>query len=172
MKKSIFIALPLFLAVVTFAATKPKSDSEKITYFECKVKEPAEKGKKTIDVTVRFAVKGLNLFEGKGELLQYPGSSEDAGMIYVSPDEVGKGKKAYVTIMSNLNGQGGDLRIEGSQIRLWGDGDGYQFTDLVIWNADSDDDVLEGYVHDYGSAYGKEETFKQFIKCKKSAKAF
>ena len=75
-------------------------------------------------------------------------------------------------MMTNLNGQGGDLRIEDDSIRLWGDGDGYEFTDLVIWDADQEGPDYEGYVRDYGPTYGDTEHFKQFIKCKSSNKPF
>lgn len=169
MKKSVLFVLPLLLTNLVFASTpKSKPAADVTTYFECKVKEPLEKSKKTIDVTVKFAVKNLDVFDGKGELLQYPGSSEDSGMVHVSPAEIGKGKNAIVPMMTNLNGQGGDLRVGNGQVRLWGDGDGYQFTDLVIFDADEDRESYDGYVRDYGDTYGDTETFKQFIKCKKS----
>ncbi len=84
-------------------------------------------------------------------------------MILVEPEEG--------TSMSNLNGQGGDLRLGYDTLRLFGDGDGYQFTDLVLWDTNDEDKTeLEGYVRDYGPARGDEESFKQFIKCKKSKK--
>lgn len=137
------------------------------SYFSCVVNEPAGKNK-TVKVTVKFAVKGLEAWEGKGELLAYPGTSNDMGAIFVAPQEV----KDTFTLMMNLNGQGGDLRLENGHLRLFGDGDGIRFTDLVIWNVDdeTEDGKLEGYVRDYGPAYDGKETFKQFIKCKRSNK--
>ena len=54
-------------------------------------------------------------------------------------------------------------------MKLWGDGDGYQFTDLVLWDVDDNESVLEGYVRDYGPTYDDKETFKQFIKCERSS---
>lgn len=137
-----------------------------MSYFSCTVKEKIEK--KNVTVTVKFAVKNLDALRDKGELVQYPGTSEDSGMISVTPTESGD----RFTMMSNLNSQGGDLRVGGDDIRLFGDGDGYQFTDLVMWDVSSAEvgDTLEGYVRDYGPAYGDDESFKQFIKCKRNSK--
>lgn len=155
MRSALYFVL-LLLSVQTFAAPK-----ETITYFACEVKESSKQV-----VTVKFAIKNLNTFKGTGELLNYPGANEEFGAISVTPEEV----NGRYPMMSNLNGQGGDLRIEGNNLRLWGDGDGYQFTDLVVWDPDSgeDSDVFEGYVRDYGPAYGDSKTFKQFITCKRS----
>lgn len=159
----------LFFPLIAFFVFQVSSASAAITYFSCTVFEPLKKNK-TIEVIVKFAVEDLDLFKKKGTLIQYPGTDEDQenGMIIVSPEKIGK----RLTLMTNLNGQGGDLRIEGDDLRLFGDGDGYQFTDLVIWDADSGDDNenLEGYVRDYGPAYGDDESFKQFIKCIRSTK--
>lgn len=135
-----------------------------LTYFECKVRETI-KNKATV-VAVKFAVKRLDIFKNKGELVQYPGSDQESGLISVTPQKVGD----VFSLMSNLNGQGGELRIEGGNLRLWGDGAGYQFTELVIWDVDPDSKNLEGYVRDFGPAYGESETFKQFIKCQRSEK--
>jgi hypothetical protein len=151
--------LALMLGISTNAA------QENITYFACTVKE----GK--TNVSVKFAIKDFDPYDDKnrGELVTYPGADEDFGLILVSPTEV----DGRYTKMSNLNGQGGDLRItSGGDLFLFGDGDGYQYTDLVIWSDGNEDrNYTEGYVRDYGSAYGSdEETFKQFIKCKSSTK--
>ncbi len=115
-------------------AEKPKADV--ITYFSCDVQEPisdkpADKNK-TVTVTVKFAVQNLDLFDGKADLIQYPESDEEQGMVSVTPDQIRNGKKAFSPKMGNLNGQGGDLRTDGNNLKLWGDGDGYQFTDLVV----------------------------------------
>jgi len=151
---SLLLGLLLF-GIMVFA--KPVT-----TFFKCTVHEPK------VRVTVKFAVKDLDIFEGKGELVPYPGTNEDEGMIYVSPKKSGK----YHTLMTNLNGQGGDLRIEGDHLRLFGDGAGYQFTELVIWDLDQAEfgNPLDGYVRDFGPTYGKEEFFRQFIKCTMSQK--
>lgn len=140
-------------------------------YFSCAVKEPIGNRKK-IDVTVKFAIQNFDPFERKGDLIEYPGLNEDSddytGMISVTPKEY-PNKKHYA-MMTNLNGQGGDLRItENRDIHLFGDGDGYQFTDLVLWD-DNDEDTAftQGYVRDYGPSWGSEPGFKQFISCKKS----
>lgn len=139
------------------------------TYFSCTVIEPLSKAGKTVKVTVKFAVKNYDAWKSEGELLQYPGADEDQGAILVEPVETEGGK--HMTMMSNLNGQGGDLRVERTQLRLWGDGAGYQFTELVIWDADDEErTVLEGYVRDYGPAYNGDINFKQFIKCQRSNK--
>lgn len=163
MKTYIFVFSLLTLFITSAFASS-------ITYFSCKVEEPTDTGK-NITVTVKFAIKNLDIYEKQGELIQYPGiakEDEEFGTILVTPRTYGK-KQRY-TKMWNLNGQGGDLRFEGRNIKLWGDGDGYQFTDLIIWDVNSESDVLEGYVRDYGPAYGDEEIFKQFIKCQRSNK--
>lgn len=164
LKTVLFSAICLF---ATLALAKPKT-----TYFSCVVNEPprAKNGKK-IAVTVKFAIEGLDTFKGKGELAQYPDSNEDEGPILVTPQTNGKSD----TLMMNLNAQGGDLRIESPNIRLFGDGAGYQFTDLVVWDVEDESNAgeLEGYVRDYGPAYSagtNPETFKQFIKCRISDK--
>lgn len=137
-----------------------------LTLINCPVLEPAADGG-TRKVTVQFAVKNLGEWNAKATLEPVPGLSSDDGLIQVSPKKDRHGK---YSLMTNLNGQGGDLRIEGSNIRLFGDGDGYQFTDLVLWNVDDLEDpqgIVLGYVHDYGSTYAKKtETFKQFIRCR------
>lgn len=156
------VSLPILFASTAFAA-RPNNVT---TYFSCTVVEPAKGRPKGVPVTVKFAVKGYESFSRKGELLSYPGASEDDGAILVTPKEVGE----HYAMMTNLNGQGGDLRIEGSNLRLWGDGDGYQFTELVVWDADEEATELEGYVRDYGPTYGDSPIFKQFIKCRKSNK--
>lgn len=159
---TLLLGIILLAAVPVSAARRPVAT----TYFSCTVLEPAKGRAKPVKVTVKFAVKGYSSWDKKGELLSYPGANEDSGAILVSPEKIGE----RYAMMTNLNGQGGDLRIEGSSLRLWGDGDGYQFTELVIWDADEEQEELEGYVRDYGPAYGDTETFKQFIKCRKSNK--
>lgn len=158
-----FYVIPLlFIAQISWAGND-------ITYFSCKFNEPTTTSK-SIEVTVKFAIKGFDFVHDKGELISYPGVPEDVGAIFVSPMEYGKGRSQSPTMASNLNGQGGDLRLEGNNLRLFGDGAGVEFTDLVIWGPDEDRPVLEGYFHDYGDAYGDGETFKTFIKCKRSNK--
>ena len=139
------------------------ADKVKTTYFDCKVKEKytdADKKKHSKTVHVYFAIKGLDSWKGQNELVTYPGisveESEEMGLIVVRPQELPNGR---YPMMSNLNGQGGDLRVysDSGNVRLFGDGSGYQFTDLI-----------EGYVRDYGPTYGNFTPFKQFIKCKTS----
>lgn len=144
--------------------------TDKTTYISCLVYETIKKEK--VKVTVKFAIKNLDLYKKKGELITYPGLSEEEveegnGPILVTP----KKYKGEVINMTNLNGQGGDLRITDEGVRLFGDGAGYQFTNLVVWDLEQDDlESFDGYVRDYGSTYGDQETFKQFIKCKASNK--
>jgi hypothetical protein len=156
-----FIAMTmLFLASATAFAKNPT------LYFSCNVQEE-------VSVNVRFAIGNYEAYSNSGELLEYPGTEE---YILVSPEETAE--NGY-TRMSNLLAQGGDLRFyrDGS-VLLWGDGDGYQFTDLRLWDLDSvvsnlDDEeefVVEGYVRDYGPAYRGEIDFKQFITCKVSTR--
>ena len=153
------------LLIALFIGFSAQAAKQEITYFSCTVKEIVKS--KKVDVEVKFAIKDFKPYEGSGELIQYPGSNEEYGAISVTPMEV----NGYYTKMSNLNGQGGDLSVtSGGDIHLFGDGDGYQYTDLVLWD-DGDEDLAhtEGYTRDYGSAYADgEETFKQFIQCKRS----
>jgi hypothetical protein len=153
------------LSLIGLLALSASAAAPTTTYFHCVVKEKS--GRRTIKVDVKFAVKGLEFYPDKGELVAYPGANEEQGLIFVSPLE---GPNGRYTSMSNLNGQGGDLRVEKGTVRLWGDGDGYQFTDLVVWDLSSREEAtkFEGYVRDYGPAYGDTESFKQFISCEKS----
>lgn len=163
MKKMVILFLSTFISILAVAdtATGDESIESTIDYYSCLVNEGTTK------VSVKFAVKNLSLPKQRGELIQYPNSVEEQGLISVVPSELPDGKW---TLMSNLNGQGGDLRIEGTNLRLFGDGAGWQFTDLVIWDLDSENTELEGYVRDYGPTYGDVvgDTFKQFIKCQRS----
>ena len=169
------------ISVLGLLITSVYAEGENITYFSCKVKELVEgvvKGK-TVTVTVKFAIQDFDTSLGKnqGTLISYPGTEdEEWAPILVKPQT--KGKKKRFTLMTNLNSQGGDLTIDGDDLKLFGDGDGEQLTDLVIWDADNPnvgDDELEGYVRDYGPVYRNADnprdskTFKQFIKCKRSS---
>lgn len=162
--KNLILLVVAITSSFAFAAAKPKPKAEQkpvIDYWSCAVKEGRT------DVTVKFAVQGYDYWKEAGTLLVYPGADEEYGAILVEPRESATGR---YTAMTNLNGQGGDLRVEGSNIRLWGDGDGYQFTELVIWDASDEGPDYEGYVRDYGPAYGNKPIFKQFIKCRKTDK--
>lgn len=154
--KSLILVL-LTLALPAVAAEK------KITYFSCPVKEGRT------EVSVKFAVENYDPFEAKGDLLAYPGADEDNGFILVTPTQKRDG---YYTRMSNLNGQGGDLRIlKNGDVELYGDGDGIQTTYLHLWWDASDlaeTTSMEGYVRDYTD--GEDVMFKQFIKCELSNK--
>jgi hypothetical protein len=164
----------IFIFVTLFASSAAFALEASTLYFSCNVKETVE-GKK-LDVNVKFAVQGYDADKRTGNLLPYPNAAEDdfgePFTILVTPVS---NENDYLTRMSNLNAQGGDLTVnpDGS-VFLWGDGDGYQFTDLVVWdvdyalnNAEEGETLfkLEGYVRDYGSAYMGKIDFKQFIKC-------
>lgn len=160
-------AFALLALLFFFVELGVATSNENITYFSCTIEEPTDRGTNLL-VKVKFAVINLDSFNEDTRLVPYPGVEPEEGLIYVSPT-VHK-KSGDYTMMSNLNSQGGDLRVEGSSLRLFGDGDGYQFTDLVVWDIISDKDDLEGYVRDYGPAYGGAESFKQFITCQRADK--
>ena len=111
-----------------------------VSTVTCIVKEELEG--KNVDVKVEFLVQDLG--SSKAELLVHPKADEDMGAILVTPDEV---NGRYVN-MGNLNGQGGDLRVSEDRIRLFGDGDGYTFVDLVLFKNSG---YKKGYVRVYGS---------------------
>lgn len=157
-------SLVIFLSIFLFHSVEAST-----TYFSCTVKEPVKASSRAVraraEVTVKFAIKNLDTFKLKGGLTQYPGSNAGDGLIFVTPVHVGE----QMTMMSNLNGQGGDLRLDrAEEVRLWGDGAGYQFTELVVWDVDGENVEHDGYVRDYGPAYGGKTGFKQFIRCKSS----
>lgn len=160
MLKHLFI-LGAFLPLSAFAATT--------TYFSCPVKEKLH-GKNNI-VTVKFAVEGLDFHPDKGQLVSYPGIDEEEGNPIFVEAQTGNFDD---TMMWNLNAQGGDMTINRGTITLFGDGDGYQYTDLVLWDVDQaivdGKTTVGGYVRDYGSAHEGGEEFKQFITCEFSDK--
>lgn len=127
----------VLLAAMTLSSAYAASDISTIT---CMVKE--ESNEKIIDVKVEFLVK--NLGSKKAELLQHPKGNEEMGAIFVSPEKA----NGYYTNMSHLNGQGGDLRVSDERIRLFGDGAGYTFVDLVLYK---DSGYQKGYVRVSGS---------------------
>lgn len=161
MKSILFTVLALTFAVTAQAAPKAKRATGTY-YFSCPVKEGRT------EVSVKFAIKGLNPNQSKGDLVQYPGSDEDAGMISVTPIQKSNGD---FTRMSNLNGQGGDLRMQDNgDIHFYGDGDGIQNSYLHLWWDASDlEEVtsMEGYVRDYTRG-DEANMFKQFITCEVS----
>ena len=162
--KNLSILLLIFLTSTLFAA------ESKITYFKCDYKE-----KRNSKAQIYFAIEDLKLYESKSSLVKYPGTDEEDDYEVI---KVTSGKKDKYSLLGyNLNSQGGDLRIshrEG-EIRLFGDGDGYQLTDLVIW---VDEDVeekevkVQGYLRDYGPVYHGEKVSskQQFITCQSSYK--
>lgn len=154
----VLIMLP-FIFNMTLASAASKKE---ITYFQCNMKEGRT------EVQIKFAVKGYDSFNGSGELVNYPGTKDEYQPIVVTPEQIGK----VYPMAFNLNSQGGDLTVERhGDIRLFGDGDGYQFTDLVVWaNLDDEETTYEGYIRDYGPTYGEKAPFKQFITCKSSKK--
>lgn len=136
-----FIALVFSFSLSIFASTS------KIT---CLVKENFEN--KSVNIKVEFLVK--NLGSSKAELVQHPKASEESGAILISPEQV----NGQFSNMTHLNGQGGDLRVSNDRIRLFGDGDGYTFVDLVLFK---DTNYQKGFVRVYGSG----DQFYQKINC-------
>lgn len=163
--KSFVLAFLMLVPTVGFAADPD------VIYLSCLVKENIDG--KNVNVTVKFAVENYDSFKNQGTLVRYPTleSEDEYETILVTPTEAGDSW----TRMTNLNAQGGDLTVnpDGS-LFLWGDGDGYQFTDLVVWDVDralanADEGQknfkVEGYVRNYGPAYMGDIEFKQFITC-------
>lgn len=94
-------------------------------------------------IKVEFLVERLG--SDMPQLVQHPlTSAEDMEAVLVSPKMVGD---RWAT-MTNLNAQGGDLRSAPDRIRLFGDGDGYTFVDLVLFKAAK---YQKGYVRISGS---------------------
>jgi hypothetical protein len=93
-------------------------------------------------IKIEFMVE--NLESDMPFLVQHPGVSEDMGAILVTPEQVGE----RWSNMTNLNAQGGDLRSAPDRIRLFGDGDGYTFVDLVLFKAAK---YQKGYLRVSGS---------------------
>lgn len=127
---------PLLISAL-FVMSSSLFAKDVVSTITCNVKEPVSENK-TQKVKVEFKVK--NLGSSKAELLQHPESSEDYGAILVVPNEGNN--------LVHLNGQGGDLRVSKDRIRLFGDGDGYTFVDLVLFK---DAGYEQGYVRVYGS---------------------
>lgn len=122
------------LLIANFSAFAKEA---KVSTITCQIKEAVE-GEKPVNVKVEFLVK--NLGSKKAELVQHPKAEEDFGAILIVPNEGNN--------LVNLNGQGGDLRVSEDRIRLFGDGDGYTFVDLVLFK---NTNYETGYVRVYGS---------------------
>lgn len=123
-----------------FLLTSFSAFAGNVTTITCPVKESFQKTTK--EITVEFRVK--NLGNKNANLLQHPKANQDMGMILVSPEMV----EDLYSQMTHLNGQGGDLRVQEDRIRLFGDGDGYTFVDLVLFK---NTEYQKGYVRVYGS---------------------
>ncbi len=124
--------------------------SAKVSTITCLVKEDFEG--KIKDIKVEFLVS--NLGSKKATLENHPKADLDMGAIYVFPEMVGK----HYSNMTHLNGQGGDLRVSEDSIRLFGDGDGYTFVDLVLYK---NSDYKDGFVRVSGSG----DKFYQTLHC-------
>ncbi len=126
----------IFFVLIFFSLQGFAKDS----LIKCSITEEFKNKEKNI--TVEFIV--ANLGQKNAELLQHPKAESDEGLILVSPKEFA-GKYSNMT---HLNGQGGDLRVSEDRIRLFGDGDGYTFDDLVLFK---NQNYEKGYVRVYGS---------------------
>jgi hypothetical protein len=125
------------LALLSLTSASLFASTSTIT---CNVKEELEG--KLVDIKIEFLVE--NLGSDMPVLLQHPKASEDMGPILVTPDMVGE----RWSDMTHLNAQGGDLRSAPDRIRLFGDGDGYTFVDLVLFKAAK---YQKGYLRVSGS---------------------
>lgn len=141
MKTTLFVTAALFSGL---------SYAQNVSTITCKVNEVINDEK--TEIKVEFLVK--NLGSNKAELIQHPKAQEDMGAILVTPEEI-KGQYANMT---HLNGQGGDLRVNKDSIRLFGDGAGYTFVDLVLYK---DSGYKKGFVRVSGSG----DQFYQKLNC-------
>lgn len=129
MFKSLTIALTCVLTTTAFAKS--------VSTITCSITEEKKK------VKVEFLIQDLG--SKKAELIKHPKLSEDDyGAILVTPKEINN----RFSVMNTLNDQGGDLRVGEDRIRLFGDGDGYTFVDLVLFK---DTGYQKGYVRVSGS---------------------
>ncbi len=120
--------------------------------ISCNVKE--EFDKKIYDVKVEFVISDLG--QPNAQLKTHPQVNNEDGY---SPILVKiKGKTEQSSNMENLNAQGGDLRVGNDRIRLFGDGDGYTFVDLVLFKN-------SGYKKGYVSVSGSGDKFYQKLNC-------
>lgn len=111
-----------------------------VSTITCNVTDMLEN--KPATIKIEFMVQDLD--SDQPILIQHPEASEDMGPILVTPQMVGK----RLSNMTNLNAQGGDLRSAPDRIRLFGDGDGYTFVDLVLFKAAK---YQKGYLRVSGS---------------------
>lgn len=137
--KTILFSLLFLLSYNAFSAD--------ITTITCPVIEEHKK------ITVEFLIKDLGT--KKAELIKHPKLTEDDyGAILVHPQMI----KDHFALMNTLNDQGGDLRVGPDRIRLFGDGDGYTFVDLVLFKE-------SGYTKGYVRVSGSGEQLYQKITC-------
>jgi hypothetical protein len=115
-------------------------------YFDCTVKENGQ------NVKVRFGIKNLAT-PSRASLLNL--GSEDNGPIFVYPQRL---KNKYLATMNTLNDQGGALDVFADRLRLFGDGDGYTYVDLVLYKN-------SGFTRGYVRVYGSGDKWYQKIAC-------
>jgi hypothetical protein len=128
--KKITLILSFLLATSAMASN--------VSTITCNVKDG------NTDVKVEFLIQDLG--SKNAELISHPSLSEDDyGAILISPAEV----DGHFSLPTTLNDQGGDLRVGKDRIRLFGDGDGYTFVDLVLFK---DSGYTKGYVRVSGYA--------------------
>lgn len=111
-----------------------------VSTITCNVSDMLEG--KPAAIKIEFMVK--NLGSDMPILIQHPGTGDEMESILVTPKMVGE----RWSNMTNLNAQGGALRYAPDRIRLFGDGDGYTFIDLVLFKAAK---YQKGYLRVSGS---------------------
>jgi hypothetical protein len=127
------------MAAALFSVSLPAAD-----LFTCKVKENGQ------TVTVKFGVNTLS--DAKKIRLVDVGAGEDEGPVLVSPKWL---KNKYMPSVSILNDQGGDVRLHPDYLKLFGDGDGYTYVDLVLYKNSG---YTTGYLRVYGSGVKSYQT--------------
>ncbi len=122
------------------------------TKFSCIVSENF--GNNSKNITVEFVISDLGT--DKARLIEHPKADREKGPILIRP-EIVTGRYSHMT---NLNAQGGDLKVFDDKIILFGDGDGHTFVDLVLYK---NQEYQRGYVKVYGSG----DKSYQTLYCKK-----
>jgi hypothetical protein len=129
--KKIITTILFLISVKSYSVT---------TIFSCIISENF--GNNSENIKIEFLIEYLGT--DKARLVEHPKADKDKGPIFVKP-EIVTGRYSHMT---NLNAQGGDLKVFDDKIILFGDGDGYTFVDLVLYK---NQDYQRGYVKVYGS---------------------
>ncbi len=157
-----------------------RADEGDTLQFSCKLNEPVktETKVKEYEVEARFRVSNIGNKNIALEYLSKKGE-EEFSPIEVVPDEFTGG---YQSVLHKLNDQGGDIRlyrtdkkakensnakpkdkkkeIEVSGFRLFGDSDGVDYVDLIVWK---NGDYKKGYVR--YRADDKKDSWYKTITC-------